>query len=144
MNQKIGFAIASTLLLSVVLSIPMAFAQPWEEVELNVQAETISTASTYFSFYVVASVAYPNTIIFTGGGQKFTVQLNPGDLVIVREYVDTKLTTSSDHVLYQGPASQVDLNGTEVIPEFPSFLILPLFMIATLLGAVILRRKLTS
>jgi hypothetical protein len=35
----------------------------------------------------------------------------------------------------------VQIIGTEVIPEFPSFLILPLFMIATLLAVIVYKRK---
>jgi len=36
---------------------------------------------------------------------------------------------------------QVVIEGTWVVPEFPSFLILPLFMIATLLAVIVYRRK---
>ena len=35
----------------------------------------------------------------------------------------------------------VTINGTHVIPEFPSFLFLPLFIVATLLTAITFRRK---
>ena len=36
---------------------------------------------------------------------------------------------------------QVTIQGTWVIPEFPSALILPLFMIATLLAVIVYKRK---
>ena len=42
---------------------------------------------------------------------------------------------------YNHSTKIVEIQGTQVIPEFPSFLILPLFMIATLLAVVVYRRK---
>ena len=50
-------------------------------------------------------------------------------------------------VAYDWAGNNSTRDGTEpccvyqVIPEFPSFLILPLFMIATLLAVIIYRRK---
>ncbi|MCK4434949.1 right-handed parallel beta-helix repeat-containing protein, partial [Candidatus Bathyarchaeota archaeon] len=44
---------------------------------------------------------------------------------------------------YGKSTTTVEIIGTHVIPEFPSFLILPLFMIATLLAAIVHRRKRT-
>jgi parallel beta-helix repeat protein len=41
----------------------------------------------------------------------------------------------------QNLAATVTINGTHVIPESPSFLILPLFFIATLLAVIVHRRK---
>lgn len=146
-NKKIALAVASALFLFVVLTTPMTFAQPWDEIILDAQAETITVSETvgYFSFYAISPrQGIPNNIILTGGGKEITWDLNPGDLVIVRDFVMTDLTTSSDHVLYQGPAEIVEVNGAEVIPEFPPFLILPLFMMATLLAAVVLKRKLKT
>lgn len=144
MNKKIGFVVASTLFLIVVLSAPLAFAQPWQSCELNCQGETISVATGYFSFYAVPPRPdIPNTVTVTGGGNTYTWELVPGDLVIVYGYVETSLQTSSDHITYQGPADSATINAVE-IPEFPSFLILPLFMMATLLAAIGLRRKRTS
>jgi len=144
MNKKIGFVVASTLFLIVVLSTTLAFGQPWQTCELNCIGETITTATGYFSFYAAPPRPdTPNTVTVTGGGHTYTWELVPGDLVIVYGYVATSLQTSSDHVTYQGPADSVTVNTAE-IPEFPSFLILPLFMIATLLAAIVLRRKRTS
>jgi signal peptidase I len=42
---------------------------------------------------------------------------------------------------YATSTHAVEIIGTTAIPEFPSFLILPLFMIATLLAVVVYRRK---
>jgi hypothetical protein len=38
-------------------------------------------------------------------------------------------------------AKTVVITGTRVVPEFPSLIILPLFMITTLLAAITYRRK---
>jgi hypothetical protein len=35
----------------------------------------------------------------------------------------------------------IEVQGTNAIQEFPAFLILPLFMIATLLAVIVYRRK---
>jgi hypothetical protein len=146
MNKKIGVVVASTLFLIVVLSTPLAFAQPWQSCEMNVQVETVTVSESvgYFSFYAIPPRPdIPNTITVTGGGETYTRDLVPGDLVIVHGFLASNLQTSSDHLTYQGPADSVEINSAE-IPEFPSFLILPLFMIATLLAAIVLRRKRTS
>jgi parallel beta-helix repeat protein len=42
---------------------------------------------------------------------------------------------------YQSVKTAVSIYGTHAIPEFPSFLILPLFMIATLTAVIVYRRK---
>ena len=45
------------------------------------------------------------------------------------------------HFTYNHSTKQIKITGTTVIPEVPSFLILPLFMIATLLAVILYRRK---
>jgi len=155
MNKKIGFAVASTLFLFVVLSTPLAFAQDWFTCTVNVQAEeyyfmqvgTPPVGDT-FSFYVITPIAgTPNTIIASDGAHTYTINLVVGDFVeISLEGLtpdDVEFYESSGHLLYDGPADSITVNEVE-IPEFPSFLILPLFMIATLLAAIVLRKKLTS
>jgi hypothetical protein len=42
---------------------------------------------------------------------------------------------------YNHSTKTVLIQGTHVIPEFPSFLILPLFMIATLLAVIVYTKK---
>jgi hypothetical protein len=144
MDKKIGLAIASTLFLTVVLSTPMASSQPWQTCEMNCIGETISVTAGYFSFYTAfPRPDTPNKITVTGGGNTYTWDLVIGDLVIVHGYLASGLRYSGDHVTYQGPADSVEINSSE-IPEFSSYLILPLFMITTLLAAVVLRRKRTS
>jgi parallel beta-helix repeat protein len=59
--------------------------------------------------------------------------------------VDYTQTSNSTHAFlyftYNHTSHKVRIYGTEAIPEFPSFLILPLFMIATLLAIIVYRRK---
>ena len=52
----------------------------------------------------------------------------------------TYLYFTYQHYNYQHFTS-IEILGTHVIPEFPSFLILPLFMITTLLSVIVYKRK---
>jgi len=150
MNKKIGFVVASTLFLFVVLCTPLAFAQEgYTTVEVNVQCtDYYFWAGNLFDFEVITPQSgTPNTIIASDADHTYTINLVPGDLVVVRvEGITSEVMTyteASGHLLYSGPADSVTVNEVE-IPEFPSFLIVPVFMIATLLAAIVLRRKLTS
>ena len=150
MNKKIGFVVASTLFLIVVLSTPLAFAQPWDTCNIDVQAELYSYCGPgeNFRFDVIEpNPGTPNKIVVSGLAGDFTYDLKIGDSVIVSVggLIEDQITYSegTGHLIYYGPADSVTINAVE-IPEFPPFLILPLFMIATMLAAIVLRRKLTS
>jgi len=45
------------------------------------------------------------------------------------------------YINYTHSEHTITITGTTTIPEFPSFLILPLFMIATLLAVIVYKRK---
>lgn len=45
------------------------------------------------------------------------------------------------YINYTQSEHTIEISGTTIIPEFPSFLVLPLFMIATLLAVIVYRRK---
>ena len=152
MKMKIGFIVASTLFLIVISCIsPLAFAQTYYWCVVNAQSTDLVVDETngVFSFTVIsADPGTTNSIsaaIF--GGENYEEFLSPGDTVVVRNtgFVadDLVVFPGSGHLIYQGPADSVTINTVE-IPEFPSFLILPLFMIATLLAAIVYRRKCTS
>lgn len=51
------------------------------------------------------------------------------------------MVSASDGWAVGGNGIILRWNGTQWIPEFPSFLILPLFMIATLVAVIVYRRK---
>ena len=143
MNKKIGFIVASALFLIVVLTTPLGFAQPWTSVELNAQSEDYVTGATEFSFWVIPPLAgTPNTIVAAGG---VVINLVSGDRVIVTGYVATDITYSENggHLIFLGTADSITVNE-EQIPELSSFLTLSLIMIATLLAAIVLKRKRTS
>ena len=74
--------------------------------------------------------------------------ISPGDTVVVN-YQDVEVTISNliPHitegtyvVTWSGEANSVTINAVE-IPEFPSFLTIPLFISATLLAVIVFRRK---
>jgi hypothetical protein len=149
-NKRIGFVVVSTLFLFVVLSIPLAFPQPWDTCVVNVQATAYSFCGPgeNFAFEVIAPQAgTPNTIVVTGTTGNYTMNLDPGDLITISlGGITQDLITydqNSGHLMYEGMADSVTVNELE-IPEFSSFLIVPLFVIASLLAVIVLRRKLTS
>ena len=148
MNKRIGFVVASTLFLFVVLSIPLAFTQPWTNVDINAQGLDFTADETGFRFWVIEPVSgTPNVIEVSGtaGDYNWYVVLN--DYVVVSktgfDIGTVSFSADSGHVVYSGPADSVTINAVE-IPEFSSFLIVPLFVIASLLVVIVLRRKLTS
>jgi len=68
-------------------------------------------------------------------------------IVLVEGVPITNYTITSDenhsylYFTYNHSTKTVHVQGTSVIPEFPSFLVLPLFMIATLLAVIAYRRR---
>jgi hypothetical protein len=45
------------------------------------------------------------------------------------------------HILYDHSTHEIKITSPDILPEFPSFLLLPLLMLATLLAAIAYRRK---
>ena len=149
MKLKIGFIVASTLFLVIALfNAPLTFAQPWDWCVVNAQSTDLVTDETdgFFSFTVISPDPGTTNSISAAifGGENYEELLSPGDTVVVRytEFVadDLVVFPESGHVIYQGPADSVTINGT-LIPEFPLFLVLPLFMTATLLATIFYRRR---
>ena len=141
------------LFLIIVLSHgTLVFAQTWTTCVVNAQTTdfVVDETNGFFSFTVISpDPGTTNTITAMkfGSSESYEGSLSPGDTVVVR-YTgltanDPVYSSGSGYLYYQGPADSVTINETE-IPEFPLFLILPLFMIATLVAVIGYRRKLTS
>ena len=59
----------------------------------------------------------------------------------VRELPCSDETYTYFYINYTHSEHKIEISGSTTIPEFPSFLILPLFIIATLLVVIVYRRK---
>ena len=155
MKLKIGFIVASTLFLIVVLSTPFAFALTWDACIVNGYGKDLVVDETngFFSFTAVdpftPAILNVITAVNHASSDSMEVFLSQNDTVVVSYtgFVATDLVlfpTTEPGVLYQmyyqGPADSVTINQI-VIPEFPSILIMPLFMISTLLAAIVYRKK---
>jgi len=151
MKMKIGFIVVSTLFLVIVLfNAPLTLAQdPVYACMLNVKCTNLVTdeANGFFSFTVSSpDTGTPNSItaIKYSDGVENSKILSPGETVVVKYsfflVTDLDYSTESGILKYTGPADSVAINTVE-IPEFPSILITVLFMITTLLAAVVYRRK---
>jgi hypothetical protein len=86
----------------------------------------------------VCNVSVPNGLMWcdTLGQWEVTVDGDPPTLYSVSE---NGISTSL-YFTYCHSTHEVKITSQYVIPEFPSFLILPLFMLATLLVAILYRR----
>ena len=84
----------------------------------------------------VCQVAFPKELLWVDDGWSVTVNWLPVDCTVTCDENYTYLNFA-----YQHSTNVVKIYGTHVIPEFPSFLIPPLFMIATLLAVIVYRRK---
>ena len=155
MNKKIGFIVVSILLLVTVLfSNPLTFAQDeWDYCTIYAYG-TFSVEPTEYGFTFITATPptgseIPNTVSVVRyfSEENYTNNLLPGDSVqisvfgVVVDIMDFAQSSEPDHfiITYEGEARYLRLNQ-ENIPEFPPFLIVPMFMTATLL-AIIYRKK---
>ena len=82
-------------------------------------------------------VTIPKDLLWVSDGQwSVLVGGQPVNYTIIPDENYTYL-----YFTYNHSTKAVVIQGTSVIPEFPSFLILPLFMIATLLAVIIYNKK---
>jgi len=73
----------------------------------------------------------------------FSLNLDGFPLVEDVDYTQTHNSTQYNfHITYSYSAQIIEIVGSEVIPEFPSWIILPTFMVATLAAVILYRKKL--
>jgi len=60
---------------------------------------------------------------------------------ILVELSEVLVTAAYDYVTISSLLSRITSSNIWIVPEFPSFLILPIFMIATLLAVIVYKRK---
>jgi len=82
-------------------------------------------------------VAIPKSLLWVEDGWTILV----GDETIANYRIIPDENCTYIYFTYNHSTKTVEIQGTNAIPEFPSFLILPLFMVATLLAVIIIRRK---
>ena len=81
--------------------------------------------------WFILNMTNPEGNLYNTTIQQFTYCNTVRYMIIAEDYANNSITTEEMGYLYQ----------YHVIPEFPSFIILPLFMIATLLAVIVSRRK---
>ncbi|MEJ2113471.1 MAG: hypothetical protein P8X62_07220 [Flavobacteriaceae bacterium] len=158
MKLKTGFIIVSTMLLIITLfNVPSIFAQEqvWEDCQViaygtNIFEDHEVESFTFTTAAPPAGSEIPNTIsvMDLDTGENHTITLSAGDNVLViyrdpiNKYIEVAAEAGHYTILYEGAATFISINSA-AIPEFSSILIIPMFMIATLL-AIAYKKKRTS
>ena len=158
MKLKIGsIAICTMLIVIIFSSMPLIFAQGqiWETCQISAYGTAIEEDIEVKSFRFTtvtppAGLEIPNTIYMmdNDNGENYTITLAEGDVVVVNyedvNIMDFEVASEQSRwtILFDGSVSFVSVNSTP-IPEFSTILIVPMFVLATLL-AIIYRRKRVS
>ena len=158
MDKKIAQVLVTLLFLIIVVlnsSITLAQSPSWDWVELSaywnnfVEGDPVPEA---FRFNIVTPPTgseITNTIyVMNNDGENYTKILSPGDLISLVHldcYFDERRfdpATEEGHYIinYEGEASNLTLDGS-YIPEFSSIILVPLFIIITLLATIYKRKR---
>jgi hypothetical protein len=89
-----------------------------------------------FSFPFFCNVTFPNDLLWGS----FTVLVD-GNATVESIRKDNGTHTSLYFTYELQGAKNVQVTGTEAVPEFPSLSILSLFIIVTLSGSIVYRRR---
>ena len=162
MNKKIGLSVASALfLVTAFMCVPFTFAQrEWDYAKVSAYGTyyddflTSTTNTERFEFTVAVPPSgseITNTVEVrdNDSGENYTITLQIGNVVRVDYQNTSPLVNRVDQtpgslnyiIDYEGDVASITINAID-IPEFPSILLVPLFMTVTLL-AIIYRRKRT-
>jgi len=139
---------------SLLIYVHMRFhAGTWNNIPYTVDIVSNSTVAD-FSFNPTEEAFIRFNVTGEDGTAGFCKVLIPQDLLWVEDgwavyvggqQVDYTVIPDENYTnlyfTFQHSTQTVEIQGTHVITELPSFLILPLFMIATLLAAILYRRK---
>ena len=160
MKFKIGFVVASTLFLIVVLSTPLAFAQTYTNVGIiayciDVEHDEVADVLSFTALAPLESLA-PNLITFwfSEGGDPQQISFSPGDRVVV-DYIDNPLSpqqviiaefpaSSGNYSLSYGGAANSETINTVEIPEFPSWTLMLVALTVVAVAVAIYKRKLSK
>lgn len=144
------------VLLVVCLSVPVAysqevFAQNYQLVIVTAYGRDIidDPANGILSFTVVESSGESSQVAIDvekdgthdileefSPGDTVTVTYDPSYLVVNKFFIPDPQNPPNQRIIWEGEADSVTINSIE-IPEFPVFLIPPIFLMATLLAIVI-------
>ena len=106
------------------------FNQSLKQISFNVTCRLDGTTG-------FCNITIPKSLLWG----EFSLFMNDSPLVESVDYAKTYNGTHyTFHITYIHSTYKIEVIGTNVVPEFPSFLILPLFMIATLLAVIVYRR----
>jgi len=126
----------------------------WNEVAYKVDVVSNSTVSdfhfnpdegAFLMFNVTGTdgtagfcrVTIPEGLLWADNG--WTININNETITDYEEFSDSNNTYL--YFTYNHSTNMVLIQGTHVIPEFPSVIILPLFILATLIVAITLKKK---
>lgn len=157
MNKKIGYLIVFiSFFIIASFNVSLILAQPakWDVVHISAYGTGVDETDTTFSFIVATPPAGSDieNVIYvehTDFNENYTTILTPGQNVIVsHSQVDDPLLRSiepasePDHfiILFDGEARYVRIDSAD-IPEFQTFMIIPLFIAATLLTLIYKRKR---
>jgi hypothetical protein len=134
---------------------PAVFTIDWDGYAFNVTMVSNSTVSNcnfsqadmQISFNVTGpagkasycNVTVPKDLL---QGSPWTIWLNGTDWTSLCTITEND-THTFIYIPYTHSTNTIQITGTWVVPEFPSFLILPLFMVAILLAVVIYRTQIS-
>jgi parallel beta-helix repeat protein len=85
-------------------------------------------------------IGIPKNLLYSSDILYWIVRLNGSNIPFGRQETGNHTCT---FFTYSQSTQNIQIIGTEVIPELPSFIIMPLFMITTLLSVIVYRRKCT-
>jgi len=114
---------------SIILG--FAFNQSEKQISLYVSDSTETSG--------FCDVTIPNDLLWGS----FSLNLDGFPLVEDVDYTQTHNSTHYNfHITYSASTHMIEILGSDAIPEFPSWIILPTFMAATLAAVILYRKKL--